>query len=328
MADTFMYAQGQVATFWANFITTPAGTPTVTPDASIQILGPMAAVILPPTPMLPAGPTGLYYFDWTVPNSLAPNIYTVMISGTIQGMLSQMIEYVQVVPAGTPTGVSPSQTAVELVAALSTGYLDCAQHIAVYSEIPRRSADLMTYYLQWPRWNLSNPDVRLNNEQVVDGYTIDYDAGVLKFDTPRHRSDVVRVTYNFQWFSQTQLLRYLTDAISEINYYPPGSGYTLDTFPEALVGLVMMGAVKNAMKEMIFCLSFQDPSTVFGDPNRAKAAMDNFRYLKENNEKSFTAGIIALKKRLPRMAIISTPEYTMPGGRSRWFRYMFSSGAG
>jgi hypothetical protein len=49
--------------------------------------------------------------------------------------------------------------------------------------------------------------------------------------------------------------------------------------------------------------------------------------LKKNYEESFK-GFLDAKKLgpYPKSVAVVTPEYTLPGGRSRWFRYIFSGG--
>jgi hypothetical protein len=66
---------------------------------------------------------------------------------------------------------------------------------------------------------------------------------------------------------------------------------------------------------------------VFGGREAAKDAISNFMSLKENNEKEFTTDKKQMKKSTyPQIRVVSTPEFTLPGGRSRWFRYLYSTG--
>jgi hypothetical protein len=120
----------------------------------------------------------------------------------------------------------------------------------------------------------------------------------------------------------------MSDALGQINLEAPGTNFTLDTIPDSYVGVMLLGASKNAMKALIFCLMFQEPSQVFGGAEGAKAAIETLKSLKENNEKEFAADKKQIKKAVyPKIAMVSTPEYTMPGSRSRWFRYLFGSGS-
>ena len=72
------------------------------------------------------------------------------------------------------------------------------------------------------------------------------------------------------------------------------------------------------------CLNFQEPALVFGGTDKAQQAFSNFESLKQNYEKDWDK-MVDNKKfgPYPSGFNVSTPEYTLPGGRSRWFRYLF-----
>jgi hypothetical protein len=325
------FAQGQIAPFYGLFVISPSGQPTNVPDATIEILGPAANVVLAATPMLTTGRTGLYHYDWQIPNSLATGSYTAIITGTILGTPTAMTQTVAVIPGGTTPNLMSSTRATDLVTYLEV-YLECPQRVPVYNDLAFRSADLTSYKFKWANWNLSNPDVRINGRQTLPTdamfpYNIDYNAGLVRFNTPLLDTDRVTATYNFRMFTESELLRFISDAISEINMEAPFSYYTLDNFPLELVGAVMAGARKNAMMQLMLCIQFQDTATIFGKEGK-KDAYNAFKDIKENSEKAFTEMRKQIKKRLPRIAMVSTPEYTLPGGRARWFRYLFNSGLG
>jgi hypothetical protein len=330
----YTFAQGQLAPFYGLFVLTPSGQPTNVPDATIEIFGPGNSVVLAATPMVQAGTTtGLYYYEWQVPNSLSADTYTVMISGTVAGTPTAQIQTVAIVPAGTISNTVISVVAADLIAALEI-YLGCAQHVTVENELASRSTDMKEYQLYWANWNLTNPDVRINNRKIAPTdalfpYSIDFNAGIIRFENALRPEDNLKVSYNFRMFTDTDLLRFISDAVSELNSTAPMTGYTIDNFPFTLIGPVMMGARKNAMLKLMLCIQFQNTQTIFGDDKESKAAAyAGFKDIKENSEKSFTEMRKEVKKALPRIAMISTPEYTLPGGRSRWFRYLFSSGLG
>ncbi len=325
--ETLVYAQGQTATFTANFVTSPAGMPVDVPDATIQIIGTGGEFILEPSAMTYVF-TGFYFYDYPIPNSLPVNTYTVVITGTVLGVPTSMSIYLMVVQAGIQTPVSASQSAIELIAALDR-YIGCAQHIPVYREVGFKNKTGTQVRFTWPRWNLANHIIRLNGEQIEDGFVIDLDTANVTFDVPLHSTDVVDASYNFRFFQQIDLLGFINDAISQINVEPPQDrAYTIDTFPEIFVGVLLQGAAANCMKRLLFCLAFQEQQTIFGGPENAKNAMDTFKTLKENFEKSFSEDKKTLKTkgRYPGISAIVQPEYTLPGGRARWFRYLFSSG--
>lgn len=323
--ESLIYSQGQTATLTAQFVTSPAGVPIDISDAMVAIYdGP--DTILAPVAMLPTvAVTGLYYYDWVIPNTLPVKSYTIRYTGTVQGDSTAAIDSISVVPAGTNTGASPSQKVVELIAALEV-YVECAQHIPVYNELARRNRDRTIFSLTYPKWNLGNHAVFLNRELISDGFAINAESGTITFEAPLHDTDVVMASYNFRMFSQTDMIRFLADAISQINVQPPGTAYTLEGFPDQFVGILMMGATKNAIKRMLMCLNFQETAAIFGGREAAQDVMSNLNALKENNEKEFTEEKKNLKlARYPGIAAIVEPAYTLPGGRARWFRYLYSS---
>jgi hypothetical protein len=327
-SDTLYYAQGQTATFTAQFVTSPAGMPVDVPDAIIEIFGESATVILAATPMVHVL-TGFYFYDYVIPISLPVDVYTVRISGTVLGVPTAMTVYLQLVPAGATTPVSASQRAVEFVAALDR-YIGSAMRIPVYRELARTNKNRNVFQLTWPRWNLGNHEIRLNNEIISSGtdYNPNLDNGNLTFTIPLQPSDRVEASYNFRWFTQTDLIGFINDAISQINIEPPFSSWTIDNLPEQYVGVALIGASKNALRSLLMSLAFQEPSTVFGGKDRVKDAISTFQSLKENNEKEFEKDKATLKTKgpYPKISAIVQPAYTLPGGRSRWFRYLFSTG--
>jgi len=323
--ETLLYAQGQLATFTAQFVTSPAGMPVDVPDATIRIIGTGGVDILAPVAMTQVF-TGFYFYDYAIPNSLPVNTYTVVITGTVLGVATAMSVYLQVVQAGVQTPVSASQRAIELIAALDR-YIGCAQRIPVYRELGFKNKAGTQVRFTWTRWNLSNHIIRLNDEIIEDGYTIDLDTGVITFAVPLHSTDIVDASYNFRFFQQIDLLGFINDAISAINIEPPQDrAFNVDTFPEIFVGVLLHGAAANAIQRLLFCLAFQEQQTIFGGPEQAERAISTFEKLKENHEKLFVEDkkTMKTKGRYPGISAIVQPEYTLPGGRARWFRYLFS----
>lgn len=325
-SDCLVFSQGQTATITAQFVTT-SGMAVDVPDATVEIFGEGGSVILAATAMMHVV-TGFYFLDYVIPSSLPANTYTIRITGTVLGIPSATTQLLQVLPAGTPTGATLSQRKIELVVALES-YIGCAQRIPVYNELARRNKDRDRFQLTWPRWNLSNHEIRLNGDIVDDGFSLNFDTGTVVFTAPRIRTDTIHATYNFRFFTQVDELRFLNDALNQINLEPPGSSFTLDNLPEQYVGVLMRGAAKNAIQALLFCLQFQEIQTIFGGADRAQQITSSFQALKENHEKEFERDKKTIKKAVyPRIGVIVTPSYTLPGGRSRWFRYLFSSNIG
>jgi hypothetical protein len=90
------------------------------------------------------------------------------------------------------------------------------------------------------------------------------------------------------------------------------------------VPALLYGAVKDALRNLLMCLNWQQPAQVFGGTEQAQKAFSNFETLKQNYEKDWEK-LVEQKKfgPYPKTLCVVTPEYTLPGGRSRWFRYLF-----
>ena len=143
----------------------------------------------------------------------------------------------------------------------------------------------------------------------------------LGFDT-----DKIDVTYNFRFFSQEDLVGFLNDALAVFNIEPSGTGFTLENIPDLFLGIILHGAAANAIRALMFCIQFQKEATIFGGQDRAKDVFSNLNTLKENHEKTFEDNKVKAKRsRWPKISANVSPEFTLPGGRSRWFRYLFSS---
>lgn len=321
-SECLTFSAGQIATLTAQFVTSPAGQPVDVPDATVEVfLG--DEVILEPSAMINVV-TGFYFFDWLIPSSLPANTYTVRYTGTVLGIPTAAISSIKVLPPGTPTVVIQGQQTIEILAAFDS-YIRCTQRIPVYNEVPRRNGARDTFQFVWPKWNLGNHAIFRNDEEDLDA-TIDFETGTVRFEAPLLDSDRVAATYNFRFFSDIEKLRFLSDALQFLNIEPPGSEFALENASEPVVAVILQGAAALAIKNLLMCLNFQETATIFGGREGAQQAHGNLMSLKENYEKSF----MELKKqfkraRWPTTAAVVQPEFTLPGGRSRWFRFLFSS---
>ena len=312
--DILMFAQGQIATLTAMFVTSPAGMPVDVPDATIQVVGPGGSTILPPTPMVHVF-TGFYFYDWAIPNSLPVDTYTVVITGTVLGTPTAMNAYLRVVPAGVHTPASCSQRIAELICGLDS-YVGQAQRIPVYNELARRGADRQTFSLTWPRWNLGNHIVKLNNEIITTGYTLNLDTGTITFTTPLHDTDKVYASYNWRFFTQIDQMRFLSDALNQINLEAPGTNFMLNTVPDIQATVMLMGAARNALQQLTYTMAWQEAGTIFGGGDKTEKAISTFQTQMESYEKRFEKEKRQVKRMLyPKTASAVSPEFTLPGGR-------------
>ena len=94
---------------------------------------------------------------------------------------------------------------------------------------------------------------------------------------------------------------------------------------------VMLYASVQGLRRAIMGMNFQEKRAIYGGAGndewaqQALSAMQNL-YQEYNNQWTEMSKNAKTKK-LPSIAMYVTPEYTLPGGRSRWFRYLYKNGA-
>jgi hypothetical protein len=119
---------------------------------------------------------------------------------------------------------------------------------------------------------------------------------------------------------------FLNNGVQRMNMYPPVSYHSLERMPSRFIPIVIYSAVVDALREMMLSVQFQEPQLIFGSTERAQSVFGNFDTLKKNYEETLK-GMLDAKKvgpytGLTRMVVVL--EYTLPGGRSRYFRYLFT----
>jgi len=261
--------------------------------------------------------TGFYVYEWNIDINQTPGKYNVIWSFTVDGISSTELQAVIVVENADDSYIYTSRLAN--IRSVLDYYIGCSQVIPVYREQARETSDRKIYRFTFPRWN-QTPKVKIyrNNKIMTEGVTVDYFHGNVIFDDILLPQDVVQADYTFKWFSEEELGQYLIQAIGMLNTYPPQSGYTAFSLPERYIPAVIHQAATDAIRKLMLCLQFQEPSEVFGGPERAQSVFSNLETLKQNYESKLEK-LYDNKKResyvgLTRSVIV--PEFTLPGGRS------------
>jgi hypothetical protein len=276
---------------------------------------------------------GIYVFDWDVPLDQTPGRYTVTWNYTYLGTPGTSVQSFVVSADATDTTLY-SGTLVLMRESLELMVPACSS-IPVYNQPARTSLDKRTYRFSKGNWNpFRGVTVYRNKEVVADGLTIDYNKGAVTFDMTLTDVDTVHADYNFRWFEDIQLDRFLSTSIHVFNSYPPQKPiYGLGTLPTQHYGAVLMGAAVGLIQALMFDINFREPAKYFDDPSekgRSGRVFQQLEALKKNYEELWMK-MLEQKKLRPYVGLtkqIVTPEYTLPGGRSRWFRYLFSGSAG
>lgn len=319
------FRQGTTATLMLK-ITNFDGIPQDASSVLISIKSSAGVLVETGTPE--KATTGFYVYDWDISSSQTNGDYSAIWTYVVDGVTRIENQTIVVSTDATDTDIY-SGMHYELRLALES-YLSCAMSIPVYFEQAKPTADRQKYRFTFPRWNqTAGIKVYRNDKIVSDGVRVDFFKGEIQFDQRLTSFDVINADYNFRWFSDEDLNLYLINAIRVLNSNPPHSSYTMNNLADRYIPVVIKQASVDAIRHMMMCLQFQQPQQVFGGKEAASQAFGQLETLKENYEKEIQL-IYENKKYGPYKGLtkaIVTPEFTLPGGRSRWFRYLFTSGS-
>lgn len=319
------YKPGSTAFLYLR-ITTIDGVPIDCSDVNITVRDNSGSTITEGSPDKPA--EGFYVYEWAIDAEQTPGDYSVTWDYTIDNVTYYEAQEIIVAEDIDLTSKVYSPNAIAFREALSY-YLQCAQCIPVYYEQAKPSHDNKTYRFTFPRWNqTTGVKIYRNNKIMNSGIEINYFKGEVVFDSALTKYDMVHADYSFRWFSDEELSQFIENACKDFNTYPPFTRYqvTVNPYvPDIFMPAVLRKAAIDAIRKLMLCLQFQQPQQVFGGAEGASKAFSNFETLKKNYEADWQKS--ADNKKLgayPRTMVISTPEYSLPGGRSRWFKYLFS----
>ena len=135
----------------------------------------------------------------------------------------------------------------------------------------------------------------------------------------------MKVSYNFRWFTDAELDGFLEQGVNIVNIWPPQSTYTVRTIDDRWLIAAEYAAAVDVLRRWMMDILFQEPAKIFGGPQRANEIFGHMDTLKKNYEDRLNK-MLEMKKYGPYVGLTRTvtiPEFTLPGGRSRWFRYLF-----
>jgi len=258
---------------------------------------------------------GFYSFEWQIPDDQLIGKYQIDWEYIINSNERHEYQYIVVTSdADVPAFYSKRRfafyTALEQL-------IQCAQKIPMYYEQAKPTRDNMTYEFTFDKWNQSS-GVRIyrNKEIVNSGMEVDYFRGKVTFVNELLYQEIVNADYNFKWWSSDDIALFLENSIQSANIFPPASTYTLDNVPDRYIPMILYGAAKDALRQLMACLQFQQPSMIFGGADGAQKAFSNMETLKKNYESDWEK--LAEQKKYgpyPSGRNIITPEMTLPGGR-------------
>ncbi len=277
---------------------------------------------------------GYYYVDWMVPIDLPVGRYYDRWTFSFEddGSEEEVVNYFEVHQKDAIINFSPSIVSSKysmgmekLIRDLGSYFVYEVQHIPVYAEQAIRTNDPSRFNFAFKNWNSDpKPLVRLNNRLVDSGWYADFYGNVF-FEQPLDTSDVVFGSYNFSYFSKDDLAGFINLGLNAMNAVPPASQVyrSVQNVPTAWKHGILLYASMQALRRLLLGMSLQEVSIIFGDKDTSSAAKEGFRSLYQEYSETWKDMSKDIKKVLPGTAQISIPEYTLPGGRARWFRYMF-----
>ena len=274
--------------------------------------------------------TGFYLYQWFIPDDVTPGTYTVVWSYDLDDVTYTEMDEVIVSSDGVSTDVYNDR--MRVMRKSLRHLLCCATKVPIYGEQAKPSSDCRTFYFTRHNWNQAPSQTRIyrNGHTIINsGVTVDYTNGKITLDDTLSQAEWISADYQFDWFTDDQLTDYIIGAIQMYNHTTPFSQYSYVNLPDDAVRGVLYKAAADAIRELIMCLMFPEPEQLFGGPDRANNIRSQLETLKKNYEEDWKY-VFDQKKRgpYPKIHIMTVPSYVLPGGRSRWFRYLFSGGSG
>jgi len=280
--------------------------------------------------------TGVWYADWLVPASLSPgNYYDVWtFRWDSSGDVQRLVFEINVKPATSFINwTSPSiaqqigDNGVSMMLELCNSIIYEAQHIWVHWEQGLLKDDGNTLYFAYPNWNQDpRPLIRKNNRLISTGWQANM-MGLVRLEMPPDPEDQFFAQYQFKYFSDEELLSFLNEGLYMMNAIPPASMYytSIENLPFYWRAGVVLYAGIQALRRLVFGLNFAERAIIFGEnwDNHVQSSIDNFKTLYTDYMTLWLEISKNIKKALPGISQFVTPEYTLPGGRSRWFRYLY-----
>lgn len=296
-------------------------------DFSIEITDPDgdSAVSDADDPMDRLG-VGEYAYIWNIPSTATTGLYTCTLTYIVETISGEETEtYTQqfIVTETGPGSISYRQVASRAFLESLIGY---CQRIPVFKEVIRLNNARTQGEVTFGRWNQSAKEkIFINGNLQESGYSVNYWTGKINFTTLLSDFDEAVCDYNFRWFKDEELDGFIEQGVNIVNIWPPQTVYTIANIEDRWIIAAEYGAAINAIRRLLMDLLFQEPIKVFGGLTRQNDIIGHLESLKKNYEDMLTK-MLEQKKYFPYAGLtktITTPEYTLPGGRSRWFRYLF-----
>lgn len=269
---------------------------------------------------------GQFVYMWNIPSIQDSGIYTIRVDyvvAQLAGSTTESLTESFVVTEADTDIIVPQVLAFRAFVESLMGY---TQRIPVFHEIARLNRDRDTAMFTFPRWNQpAGAKIFVNGEEKTEGFVMDFLKGQIAFSHFLSEFDEVTASYTFRWFTDNEVDNFVAQSMQIFNQYAPHSAFTFTTLPPRYGVTVSHQAAVMLLRRLIMDLQFQEPTKVFGGMDRADKVIGSLDTLKKNFEEQLKDWYDE-KKKQPYEGLTKTvtvPEFTLPGGRSRWFRYLF-----
>lgn len=271
--------------------------------------------------------TGEFAYVWSIPAAYAAGTYTLTLTYTVEtvsGPVEQVHSEEFVVVETLASAITFERLTYRAYLESLIGYV---QKIPVWHEVVRFDNRNRTHgYLSFPRWNQSaGARIWLNGDLLETGYTVDYLTGRITFNHDIADEDELICSYNFRWFTDLELDDFIEQGINYVSMWPPQWGWNITNIPAPWILAAEQAAAVFVLQRWLMDILFQEPAKVMGGLERANEIFNHMNELKKNYEDRLDK-MLEQKKNFPYLGLTHTvtiPEFTLPGGRSRWFRYLF-----
>lgn len=158
-------------------------------------------------------------------------------------------------------------SAQTLVDSYLTPMLGVLQRLTVYDEIGRILASNLVRFAYGNWLTGETPEVLLNRAAVSAGYTINKTRGEITFTDPSVQTgDEVISTYMFSYFTNDDMIKFLTLALSDINNVRPRTSFTFETADEDWRHSLVENAYTRCLRVLIMDATNFRARLIFADP--------------------------------------------------------------
>lgn len=215
-------------------------------------------------------------------------------------------------------------------------FIEDITKIPVYAEVlrPNDSTSPTIFYSAFGNWNVRPRTIVRRNQLIINsGFSVDYKNGQIIIDNdnlshgPIDYSDQIDVDYTFNYFTDEEIKAYFKQAAAIWRVNPPfGGPNNIWSAGETYSQILMVGAAMYAYRQLLLGLTIQEKRIIFDNESWDdgwKQTKDIFKELYQTYKEMWEKLLEAKKVNLPNIASVVTPSYTLPGGRSRFFRYLY-----